>query len=225
MVQGPAEHAHDRDADLLVAAREDTVTDITTLEAIYGSLTSTSIDKVVSALTPPMVGFLDASPMYVMATANDRGICDATPRGDPAGCVRVADPETLILPDRRGNKRVDSIKNLVENPSVSLLFRVPGVEETLRVNGRVTLTRHQPLLNSRAMQERAPDLALIVDIDEAYMHCPRAFKRSRLWDPATWPENGSVPTMAEILHQLFQPADSLETFASEREERARRELY
>ncbi len=225
MAHAPAEHTHDRAADVVAAAREETVTDITTLEAIYGTPKPTSIDKVVSALTPLMIGFLDASPMYVMATANERGICDATTRGDPAGCVRVIDPATLILPDRRGNKRVDSIRNLVVNPSVGLVFLVPGVEETLRVNGRVTLTSNQPLLDSLEMQGRAPVLALIVDIDEAYMHCPRAFKRSRLWDPSTWPERGSVPTMAEILHELFGPAETLETFASEREERARRELY
>jgi uncharacterized protein len=225
MARIPAEHAPDRAADMLAAAREETVTDITTLEAIYGSPKRTSVDKVVSALTPLMIGFLNASPLYVMATADDRGICDATPRGDPAGCVRVADPTTLVLPDRRGNKRVDSIRNLVVNPTVGLIFLVPGVEETLRVNGRVTLSRSQPLLDSLAVQGRAPDLALIVDIDEAYMHCPRAFKRSRLWDPATWPEPGSVPTMAEILHDLFGPAETLEAFSAEREERARRELY
>lgn len=211
--------------DLLDAARDETVTDIPTLEAMYGEPKQTSIDKVTPALTPLMIAFLQASPMYFMATASERGICDATPRGDPAGAVVVADERTLLLPDRRGNKRVDSLRNLVVNPSVGLVFLVPGIEDTLRVNGRVTLSRHEPLRDALAMQGKAPDMALIVDIDEAYMHCPRAFKRSKLWDPESWPAPGTVPTMAAILYQMFNPEESAEAFAREREERVKRELY
>lgn len=223
--QPATEPATTIDAALLEAARADIVTDLETLGAIYGTPKRTSIDKVTAELTPLMIEFLKASPMYFMATANEQGICDATPRGDPAGAIRVVDPKTLVLPDRRGNKRVDSIRNLVVNPSVGLVFLVPGSEDTLRVNGRVTLSRHEPLLESLAMQGKAPDMALIVDIDEAYMHCPRTFKRSRLWDPQTWPAAGTVPTMAQILHQMFNPPESVDEFALEREERARRELY
>lgn len=225
MAQAPETTSPAIDTDLLAAARRETVTDIPTLEALYGEPKRTSIDKVTPALTPLMIRFLNASPMYFMATASERGVCDATPRGDPAGTVVVADERTLILPDRRGNKRVDSIRNLVVNPSIGLVFLVPGSEDTLRVNGRVTLSRHEALLASLAMQGKAPDMALIVDIDEAYMHCPRAFKRSKLWDPETWPAKGSVPTMAEILHDLFRAEEPLEAFAQEREERAKRELY
>lgn len=213
------------DTSLIEEARTDTVTSHEMLDALYGTPRQTSIDKVTPELTPLMIEFLHASPMYFMATANERGICDATPRGDPAGCVRVANPTTLVLPDRRGNKRVDSIRNLVANPSIGLIFLVPGSEDTLRVNGRVTLSRHQPLLNRLTMQDKAPDMALIVDIDEAYMHCPRAFKRSKLWDPESWPEQGTVPTMAQILHQQFNPVESLEAFTRERDERVARELY
>jgi PPOX class probable FMN-dependent enzyme len=213
------------DPALIEAARDDIVTDLETLDAMYGTPKRTSIDKVTPELTPLMVEFLNASPMYFMATANERGICDATPRGDPAGAVRVIDSTTLVLPDRRGNKRVDSIRNLVANPSIGLVFLVPGSEETLRVNGRVTLSRHPDLLERLAMQGKAPDMALIVDIDEAYMHCPRAFKRSKLWDPESWPEKSSVPSMAQILHQMFNPVESLEEFTRERDERVARELY
>ncbi len=212
-------------ADLLAAARDDIVIDIPSLAARYGEPKRTSIDKVTPTLTPLMIEFLQASPMYFMATASERGTCDATPRGDPAGAVVVADERTLVLPDRRGNKRVDSLRNLVVNPSIGLLFLVPGMEETLRVNGTVTLSCHEPLLASLAMQGKAPDMALIVDIDEAYMHCPRAFKRSKLWDPENWPAAGSVPTMAAILYEMFNPEESAEDFAREREERVKRELY
>ncbi len=225
MTRIPGTAADCIDAILVDAAREDAVTDLSTLEALYGEPKRTSVDKVSPVLTPLMVEFLHASPMYIMATASDRGVCDATPRGDPAGAVVVADERTLILPDRRGNKRFDSIRNLVANPSVGLLFLVPGVEDTLRVNGRVTLSRHLPMLDMLAMQGKPAELALIVDIDEAYMHCPRAFKRSKLWQPESWPEAGAVPSMAAILHQQFQPEESLEAFAKEREERVKRELY
>ncbi|MDQ4044355.1 MAG: pyridoxamine 5'-phosphate oxidase family protein [Chloroflexota bacterium] len=225
MAQAPETTTTGIAADLLGAARTETISDLGALESMYGEPKRTSIDKVTPVLTPLMIAFLQASPMYFMATASAKGICDATPRGDPAGAVAVADERTLILPDRRGNKRVDSIRNLVENPSVGLVFLVPGIEDTLRVNGRVTLSRHQPLLDALAMRGNASELALIVDIDEAYMHCPRAFKRSKLWDPETWPAEGEVPTMAAILHQMFQPEESLEAFAEEREQRARRELY
>ena len=225
MAQQIATPATTLPSDLLAAARDDTVTDVSTLEALYGEPKQTSIDKVTPVLTPLMIEFLQASPMYFMATASERGTCDATPRGDPAGAVVVADERTLVLPDRRGNKRVDSIRNLVVNPSIGLLFLVPGLEETLRVKGTVTLARHAALREALAMQGKTPDMALIVDIAEAYMHCPRAFKRSKLWDSGSWPEAGSVPTMAAILYQMFNPEESAEEFAREREERVKRELY
>ena len=189
------------DSSLLEAARENVVTDEAALRALYGEAQQLSIDKVTSRLTPLMIEFLSASPMYFMATANEQGICDVSPRGDPAGAVVIASETTLILPDRRGNKRVDSISNLVNNASVGLVFLVPGIDDTLRINGRVTLSRHQPLLDTLTKQGKSPNLALIVDIDEAYMHCPRAFKRSCLWNPETWPEKGAVPTMSAIMHQ------------------------
>jgi PPOX class probable FMN-dependent enzyme len=212
-------------ADLIAAARDDVVIDVPTLAAMYGEPKQTSLDKVSPVLTPLMIEFLQASPMYFMATASEHGVCDATPRGDPAGAIAVADERTIVLPDRRGNKRVDSIRNLVVNPSIGLVFLVPGIEDTLRVNGRVSLSRHQPLLDALAMQGKAPDMALIVDIDEAYMHCPRAFKRSKLWQPESWPEAGTVPNMAAILYQMFRPEQSAEDYAREREDRVRGELY
>lgn len=220
-----AQDAPRLDATLIESAKADAVTDVATLESMFGTVKSTSLDKVTPALTPLMIEFLNASPMYFMATANEEGVCDTTPRGDPAGAIVVADETTLILPDRRGNNRLDSLRNLVVNNRIGLLFVVPGIEDTLRINGTVTLSRHRPMLDALAMRGRAPNVALIVDIDEAYMHCPRAFKRSGLWQPESWPEKGTVPTMAAILHQQFQPEETVDKFAREREERASRELY
>lgn len=207
------------DPSLLGAARDDVIDDLSALESMYGAPQQTSIDKVTSRLTPLMIQFLQASPMYLLATANADGQCDVSPRGDPSGAVVVANDSTLILPDRRGNKRVDSLRNLVENDRVGLLFLVPGINDTLRVNGRATLSRHQPLLDTMPMQGKAPNLAVIVDIEEAYMHCPRAFTRSGLWDSNTWPDKDSVPSMSAILHQQFNEQGSVEDFARERDER------
>lgn len=225
MAQQTANPATTLPTDLLDAARNETVADTAALEAMYGEPMQSSYDKVTPALTPMMIEFLQASPMYIMATASEHGICDATPRGDPAGAVMVADPKTLVLPDRRGNKRVDSIRNLIVNPSVGLVFLVPGIGETLRVNGRATLSSHAPLCKALAMQGKAPELALIVDIDEAYMHCPRAFRRSKLWEPESWPDPASVPTMTAILYDILNPDESPEEYARKREERTRGSLY
>ena len=213
------------DSSLLEVAREDVVTDTAALKAMYGEVQQLSIDKVTSELTPLMIEFLSASPMYFLATANKQGICDVSPRGDPAGSVVVSDATTLVLPDRRGNKRVDSIGNLVSNNRVGLVFLVPGIDDTLRINGRVTLSRHQPLLDTLTMQGKAPNLALIVDIDEAYMHCPRAFKRSGLWNSETWPAPGSVPSMSAILHEQLNMPGTVDELSRERAERAATTLY
>lgn len=210
---------------MIEASRRDAVSDLATLEAIYGEVQGLSIDKVTPSLTTLMIEFLNASSMYFLATADAEGRCDVSPRGDPAGAVRVADPTTLILPDRRGNRRVDSLRNLVANDQVGLVFLVPGSDDTLRINGRATLSMHQPLLDATPMQGKAPNLAVIVDIEEAYMHCPRAIRRSGLWDTATWPETGTFPTMTEILHQQLHMAGTVEELARERDERARTTLY
>lgn len=211
--------------ELIDASRRDAVSDLAMLEAIYGEAQGLSIDKVTPSLTPLMIAFLNASSMYFLATADAEGRCDVSPRGDPSGAVRVADPKTLILPDRRGNRRVDSLCNLVVNDLVGLVFLVPGSNDTLRINGRATLSVHQPLLDAMPMQGKAPNLAVIVDIEEAYMHCPRAFRRSGLWNPASWPDTGTFPTMTEILHQQLHMPGTVEELARERDERARKTLY
>jgi PPOX class probable FMN-dependent enzyme len=211
--------------EMIEASRRDDVSDLTTLEALYGEVQGLSIDKVTPSLTPLMIEFLNVSSMYFLATADASGRCDVSPRGDPAGAVRVADPTTLILPDRRGNRRVDSLRNLIVNDLVGLLFLVAGSDDTLRINGRATLSMHQSLLDAMPMQGKAPNLAVIVDIDEAYMHCPRAFRRSGLWNPETWPDTGTFPTMTEILHQQLHMPGAVEELARERDERARKTLY
>ncbi len=213
------------DARLLAVARQDAVSDLATLEAIYGEVQQLSIDKVTPSLTPLMIEFLNASSMYFLATADAEGRCDVSPRGDPAGEVRVANPTTLVLPDRRGNRRVDLLRNIVVNNLIGLVFLVPGSDDTLRINGRAMLSRHQPVLDAMPMQDKSPNLAVIVDIEEAYMHCPRAFRRSGLWNPESWPAKGTFPTMSAILHQQLHMPGTVDELVRERDERARKTLY
>jgi len=207
------------------ALERDAVRDVAELDAFVGTPKATSIDKVIPVLTPLMQGFIAHSPFYLLATASEDGACDVSPRGDPAGAIRVVDERTLVLPDRAGNRRVDSIRNIVRNPRVGLLVLVPGMDETLRINGRAFVTRNAELLATMPMQGKMPNLAIVVDVEEAYMHCARAFRRSRLWRAESWPDTADVPSMAAILYAQFNPEESLEDFAHEREERYRTSLY
>ncbi|GGO82574.1 pyridoxamine 5'-phosphate oxidase-like FMN-binding protein [Nonomuraea cavernae] len=138
------------------------------------------------------------SPFVLLATSNADGACDLSPRGDPAGSVLVLDDHRLVLADRPGNHRLDSLRNIVHNPHVGLLFIVPGMNETLRVNGRATLVSDAPFFDDLTVQGKRPRLAVLVDVEELYMHCAKAFLRSSLWRPETWPDRGGLPTLGRI---------------------------
>jgi PPOX class probable FMN-dependent enzyme len=135
------------------------------------------------------------------------------------------DDRTLVLPDRAGNNRIDSLRNIIANSQVGLLFLVPGCDETLRVNGTAHLTTNPAVLSALAMNNAPPRLAIVVRTEAVFMHCARAFRRSRLWDPTTWPETGTVPQMPAILKQKLAMPETVETIAAEREERYRATLY
>ncbi|GIM65395.1 pyridoxamine 5'-phosphate oxidase family protein [Planomonospora venezuelensis] len=138
------------------------------------------------------------SPFVLLATSDSDGVCDVSPRGDPAGAVLVLDDHRLVLADRPGNHRLDSLRNVLSNPRVGLLFIVPGMNETLRVNGRATIVSDAPFFDDLAVQGKRPRLALLVDVEELYMHCAKAFLRSSLWEPETWPDRKSLPTLGRI---------------------------
>src|SRR5680860_748446 len=184
----------------LATAESATISSIEQLEALFGQPKHTSVAKESEAMSPAEQAFIQASPFHLLATANTDGMCDVSPRGDPPGSVHVLCDRTLILPERAGNKRVDSLRNIVVNPHVGLLFLVPGMDETLRINGTARLTTHESLLARFPMQGKAPELAIIVHTTEVYMHCARAFRRSKLWDPSTWPDTNSVPQMPCLLY-------------------------
>lgn len=143
--------------------------------------------------------FIARSPLLVMATADAEGNCDASPRGDAPGFCHVADDTTLILPDRPGNNRVDSLSNIAANPKVGLLFFIPGVIETLRVNGRAEFTADAAVLAPLWAQGKPPRSALIVRIDEVFLHCGKALKRSALWDPARHAAPGEIPSLGRMV--------------------------
>jgi len=209
----------------LTAAEADAITSIEQLQALVGEPKSTSVDKESEEMTPLEQEFVRASPFYLLATANADGTCDVSPRGDPPGTVHVLCERTLILPERAGNKRVDSLRNIVVNPHVGLLFLVPGLDETLRINGTAKITTHAPLLAQFPMQGKTPEMAIIVHTTGVFMHCARAFRRSQLWDQSTWPEPGTVPAMPAILKAKLNLGGSLEEITAEREERYRSSLY
>ncbi|CNE31009.1 pyridoxamine 5'-phosphate oxidase-related FMN-binding protein [Mycobacterium tuberculosis] len=139
------------------------------------------------------------SPFVLVATSNPDGTCDVSPKGDPAGSVLVLDDHRLVIADRPGNHRVDGFRNILRNPHVGLLFLVPGMNETLRVNGRAALVSDAPFFDDLAVQGKRPRLALLVEVEELYMHCAKAFLRASLWRPETWPDRTSLPTLGRIM--------------------------
>jgi PPOX class probable FMN-dependent enzyme len=169
------------------------------LYALNGEPSDAIANKHTSYLTPLLEAFIRASPFFLVATADAEGNCDVSPKGDPAGAVKILDHRTIAIPDRPGNRRIDGHRNVIANPHVGLIFIIPNVDETLRINGRAFLTAEPELLASMAIEGRAPKLAIVVEIDEAYMHCARAFLRSGLWQPEMWPNPDTVPTLRAIM--------------------------
>lgn len=143
--------------------------------------------------------FIGASPFVLVATADAGGRCDVSPRGDAPGFVQVYDGTTLIIPDRPGNRRLDTLRNILANPQLGLLFLIPGVEETLRVNGRACLVRDEAVLERCMAQGKRPTLAVAVEVQEVFFHCAKAFKRSQLWQPEGWPAGSPLPSLGKVL--------------------------
>jgi PPOX class probable FMN-dependent enzyme len=169
--------------------------------------------------------FVDLSPFVLLATSAPDGTCDVTPRGDPPGFVRVLGERTLLLPERPGNRLADSLRNILRNGHVGLLFVIPGVGDTLRVNGRATIVTDVELLAASAIEGKTPKLGLFIEIDEVFTHCSKAFLRSELWDPSRYVDRGELPTSGEI-HRRRDPSFDAESYDEARAERyARREEF
>ncbi len=169
------------------------ITSIEQLEAIYGEANDASTVKVTDHVTPHYRAFIEASPFALLATGGPEGL-DCSPRGDTCGFVRIHDERTLMMPDRRGNNRVDSLRNIVRDPRAALLFLVPGSGSTLRVNGRAHVSTEVALLQSFAMDGKAPRSVIVLAVEEVYFQCARAIVRSDLWNPAKHVDPKSLPS-------------------------------
>ena len=178
-----------------------TITSIAELEALYGPASEGSIAKEVDFIHPHYAAFIKASPFCLLATSGDEGL-DCTPRGDGPGFVAIEDAHTLLLPDRRGNNRVDSLRNIVRDPRVALLFLIPGVGETLRVNGRAVISTDPALLARFVENGKPPKSVLRVTAERVYFQCPKALIRSHLWDAARHVPRSALPSAGDILRDI-----------------------
>ena len=187
------------------------ITDADTLVALLGEPIPRVRDKVRTTLNELDRDWLAASPFCVVATADASGNCDASPKGDPAGdLVHVLDERTIAMAERPGNRRADGYRNIIDNPHVGLSFLIPGRGDTLRINGRARLVSDAPFFDDLVVKGHRPVLAIVVDIDEVFSHCAKAFLRSGLWDPETWEPDAKVPRRAVIAHNTEQTGMTLE---------------
>ena len=191
------------------------------LRSILGEPSELVQSKVSDRLNDLTRQFVERSPFLCLATSGADGTCDVSPRGDPSGFVRILDERTLLLPDRPGNRLADSHRNVLENPQVALLFVIPGVTDTFRVNGRATIVADPELLEPCAVDGKVPKLAMRIEVEEAYTHCSKAFLRSQLWDPERYVDRDELPSPGELLRSVGADVEP-ETYDAERAERYER---
>ena len=183
----------------------DLITDEKDLRALLGSPSDVAVRKQIARLDEHCRAFIAHAPFVALATADGAGRCDVSPKGDPAGFVRVLDDTHLVVPDRPGNKRLDGLRNILANPHVGVIFLVPGIGETLRVNGKAWITRDGELLDRLVAKGKRPELAIGVEVEEVFLHCAKAFKRSELWEPERWPSLEGLVCSAQIFLDHAKP--------------------
>ncbi len=199
------------------------ITDEATLRSVHHAPMSRATDKVLAALDVHCQRIIVLSPFCIVATQGPGG-ADVSPRGDPPGFVRVVDDRTLLVPDRVGNNRLDAMRNLLTNPRIGLLFLVPGMNETLRINGTARITNDARVLGPSAVEGRAPKVGIVVAIEEAFLHCGKAFSRSKLWDASEQIDRTMLPSYPDM---LLDHVRGLTTAENERQSQimAERGLY
>jgi PPOX class probable FMN-dependent enzyme len=203
-----------------------TIDDEPTLRALLGEPQAIVCAKVSDRINRLTRAFIDRAPLLFLATSGPGGSCDVSPRGDPAGFVRILDDRTLLVPERPGNRLADSLRNILHNPHVGLLFVIPGVPDTFRVNGRATLTTDRTLLEPCAVEGKPPRLGILVDVEEAFTHCSKAFLRSDFFNPARFVERAILPTSGQIHKELAGGDFDAEAYDEARAARyARREGF
>jgi hypothetical protein len=192
-----------------------TVTEITTeaelREALGGYASGRAVTKERPSLHPLQIEWLKASPFCVLATSDAEGRCDASPKGDPAGqLIHVLDPQTIVIAERPGNKRADGYLNILANPHVGVISLIPGRTDTLRVNGRARLVRDAPFFDELVVKGKRPVLAVVIEIEQVFSHCPKAFMRSGLWEPSSWPALEDMPSVAALCKAVQNTPETLE---------------
>lgn len=193
------------------------------LKAIYGEPHERSVTKEISYLHEPYKAFVKASPFIVIATSGANGI-DCSPKGDAPGFVRMIHDKTIAIPDRPGNNRIDNLLNIIGDPRISVLFLVPGIGETLRVNGRAEISNDAALLESFAVSGKPPRTVLLVHVEAAYFHCARALVRSKLWDPSLHRAKESMPSAGDMIAAISEGFDG-KAYDRELPERVKKSLY
>jgi PPOX class probable FMN-dependent enzyme len=194
------------------------------LETLYDEPVATSITKEIDHLTEQHRAYVEASPFVIVATSGPGGL-DCSPRGDPPGFVRVADERTLLMPDRRGNNRLDSLRNLIIDPRIGLLFLIPGIGVTLRVNGTAEVSTDPDLRASFAMGDKLPAVVIIVTTRSVYTQCPKALIRSHLWDPSQHRDPSELPSPGAILEAITAGAFDGQAHDDAYPERIRQTIY
>jgi len=200
------------------------ITSVEQLQSIYGEPGQASIVKVSDKVTKEYQTFIEASPFVSLATVGPEGL-DCSPRGDLPGFVRVFDSKTLMIPDRKGNNRVDSLCNIVRDPRIALLFLIPGSGTTIRVNGEAHLSIEPELLASFAVKGQEPRSVIVVQIKELYFQCARAIVRSKLWDASQHVDSSCLPTAGQILSSMTSGEVDGESYDKEWPERAKKSLW
>lgn len=175
------------------------VADEQALRSLFPATHALAIQKLQTSLDKHAQAFIQRSPFICIGTQNMDGKADVSPRGDPAGFVKILDQHTLAIPDRPGNNRLDSLVNILANPSVGILFIIPGFDDTLRVNGRASLVTDPEILERMRVNDRLPNLAIVVKVSEAFIHCAKAFRRSRLWNPDHFQDRREMPSLMKII--------------------------
>jgi PPOX class probable FMN-dependent enzyme len=200
----------------------DLLQDEAQLRALIGEPLPLTCAKITDRLNAATRLYIERSPLVCLATSDAEGRCDVSPRGDPAGFVRILDDRTLLMPERPGNRIADSLRNLLANPRLGLIFIVPGATDTFRVNGRAVLTTDAALLAPSTLEGKAPRLGLLIDIEEAYTQCSKAFLRSHFWDPTRFIDPAVLPTGGEVHRAIQGDAFDAAGYDAERAERYRR---
>jgi len=200
------------------------VSNVDQLEALYGPALERSLLKEIDYISESYRAFIEKSPFVLLASVGPEGI-DCSPRGDPAGFVRVADKRTVMIPDRRGNNRIDSLKNIVRDPRISLLFLIPGVGETLRINGRAHITTDPALCATFAINNKDPRSVIVVEADRIYFQCPKALVRSRLWSAETQVARAEVPSAGDMMAEILGNSFDGEAYDKAYPERLKQTIY